>query len=741
MKRREFLKSSIVAGTAGVLLDACTPPGSEQIIPLLIPEEQFIPGVEEFHATTCFECSGGCGLLSRKIDGRLVKVEGNPAHPIAQGGSCARGQALPQAMYHPDRLQSPLVREGARGEGRWTEISWDDALDRLTTELTGLSSDPSGLAFLTGQLRGHRSALVERFAAGFGGARHWGHEPFGDAAVRRAHLLAAGIDAFPAHDLEHANYVVTFGAALVEGSRSPVRFGRGLGHLRRGRPGQRGKLVAIGPYLSVTAAHADEWVPARPGSDAALALGLAHILVRDGRHDETFVTDRATGFEAFRERLLADYAPETVGEATGVPAEQIERLAHEMADHGPALVVAGDAAVTGPDGLATALAVAHLNALLGGFGRPGGLNFDPPPPFAAWPALEAAQDSESEPDSADSNTPRPLVEVLVDQPAGVGALLVAATNPFYTLPPASGVADLVAGIPFVAAFGSFADETTRWADLILPEPTTFERFDDDVPAPGVGRAIASLSGPVFVRPLYDTRSMPDVLLQVGQRLGDDMAAALPWETYEDALQDAWAGLHDTQRGSVVETTAGRFWRSALESGGWWDDAPEEPAPVEFATSDGRYQFDLAPLSATSGVVATTADRPFILHVYPSLAFGDGRSAHLPFLQELADPMTGVRWGSVVELSHMAAEEHDLVEGDAVVVASAQGELQARVRVVAGLRPEVVAIGAGQGHTDYGRYATDRGANPLALLAPPDPADGAELALVGTAVSLRKLYTL
>jgi len=104
-------------------------------------------------------------------------------------------------------------------------------------------------------------------------------------------------------------------------------------------------------------------------------------------------------------------------------------------------------------------------------------------------------------------------------------------------------------------------------------------------------------------------------------------------------------------------------------------------------------------------------------------------------------MTGVRWGSVVELSHMAAEEHDLVEGDAVVVASAQGELQARVRVVAGLRPEVVAIGAGQGHTDYGRYATDRGANPLALLAPPDPADGAELALVGTAVSLRKLYTL
>ncbi|MAG72224.1 MAG: molybdopterin-dependent oxidoreductase [Vicinamibacterales bacterium] len=742
MKRREFLKSSVVVGTAGVLLDACTPPGSEQIIPILIPEEQFIPGVEEFHATLCTECPGGCGLLSRKIDGRLVKVEGNPAHPISQGGSCARGQALPQVMYHPDRLASPLVREGARGEGRWTEISWDDALERLATELSSLDG-PTSLAFLTGQLRGHRATLVERFAAAFGGAHRWAHEPFGDSTVRRAHALAVGRDALPAHDLEHANYVVTFGAALVEASRSPVRFGRGLGHLRRGRPGQRGKLVAVGPHLSVTAARADEWLPARPGSDAALALGFAHVLVRDGRHDERFVTDRATGFDAFRERLLSDYSPETVAGATGVAAEQIERVAHEMADYGPTLAVAGDAAVAGSTGLATALAVTHLNALLGAFDREGGVRFDPPPPFAPWselPVLAAPPESETEADAAAAAAaPRPLVEVLADPPADVSALLVSGANPFYTLPAAAGVADLFAGVPFVAAFASFADETTRWADLILPEPTTFERFDDDVPAPGVGRAVASLSGPVFVRPLHDTRSMPDVLLQVGQRLGDDMSAALPWDSYEDALQDAWAGLHDAQRGSVVESTAGRFWRSAIESGGWWDAAAlEDAAPVEFGTPDGRYQFDIAALTTGGGLAATTTDRPFLLHVYPSLAFGDGRSAHLPFLQELADPMTGVRWGSVVEVSHAAAEEHGLVDGDAVVVASAQGELQARVRVVPGLRPEVVAIAAGQGHTDYGRYATDRGANPLALLAPPDPADGAELALVGTAVSLRKI---
>ena len=727
MKRREFLKSSVVAGTAGVLLDACAPPGSEQIIPLLIPEERFIPGVEEFHAATCFECPGGCGLLARKIDGRLVKVEGNPAHPISKGGSCARGQALPQAMYHPDRLRSPLVREGERGKGRWTEISWDDALERLVAELTPLRTESSGLAFLTGQLRGHRWELVRRFLASFGGAHHWLHEPFGDDMVRRATELTLGIEAFPTHDLEHANYVLTFGAALIEASRSPVRFGRGLGHLRRGRPGQRGKLVAIGPHLSVPAAHADEWLPARPGTDAALVLGIAHTLIRDELYDKAFVNERTEGFEAFRERVLETFAPETVAVTTGVPAEQIERVAREMAEYGPAIAIAGDAAVTGPNGLATAVAVTHLNALVGAFGREGGIHFDPPPPFAPYPVLD---------ESFVLREAKPLANVLADPTIDVKALLVAGPNPLFTLPAASGVSDLFSNIPFIASFGSFPDETSQWADLLLPEPTVFERFDDDVPAPGVGKSMASLSGPMFVRPLYDTRAMPDVLLQIAQRLGDDMAVALPWESYEAALQAAWSGLHDAQRGSIVETSANRFWRSALESGGWWDDST--PAQSQFATTSNRYRFDVEPLRAGVGAAPeTSTERPFLLHVYPSLAFGDGRSAHLPFLQELADPMTDTRWGSVVEVSVVAAEEHGIADGDPMLVTSAQGELVARARVMPGLRPEVVAMAVGQGHTSYGRYATDRGANPLALLPPPDPVDGSEVALVGTAVSIRK----
>ena len=106
MDRREFLKGNVFAATAGLALDACAPDAS-QLIPILIPEEPFIPGEEIWTRSTCFECNAACGIQVRKIDGRLVKVEGNPKHPMSRGGLCPRGQAAPQAMYHPDRIRKP----------------------------------------------------------------------------------------------------------------------------------------------------------------------------------------------------------------------------------------------------------------------------------------------------------------------------------------------------------------------------------------------------------------------------------------------------------------------------------------------------------------------------------------------------------------------------------------------------------------------------------------------------------
>ena len=145
----------------------------------------------------------------------------------------------PQALYHPDRLREPLLRDGERGEGKWRTITWDDAIGRLVSELSVLQENKrdNSLGFLTGAFRGHRLEFVRRFVSVFGMSRHLIHEPFDTGVVRKAHALTTGRDEIFSYDLEHANYVITFGGGLLDATRSPVRFARGLGHLRQGRPG------------------------------------------------------------------------------------------------------------------------------------------------------------------------------------------------------------------------------------------------------------------------------------------------------------------------------------------------------------------------------------------------------------------------------------------------------------------------------------------------------------------------
>ena len=645
MNRREFLGTNVFAATAGLALDACAPEAS-QLIPILIPEEPFVVGKEIWTRSTCFECAASCGIDVRKIDGRLVKVEGNPDHPMSQGGLCARGQAIPQAMYHSDRIQTPLEKQS---DGSWTELGWNDAIDRVVLALgssLGLGTD---IAFLTGAATGHRREIVHRFLQAFGSTRHLVHDPFP--------LQHSVSDV----DIDNAGYVVSFGAELLESHVSPVRFARGLAALRQARPGRRGKFVMVGPRLSLTAANADEWVPARAGEELDVALGIACVLIRDSLHD---AADDADGF-AELSALVESIEP----------SPEVERLAHEMAENRPAIAIAGR-------GAALAAAVSNLNALLGTQTAPASA-----PPFEPWPAIPG-----DAPESA------PLANALDDAPPGV--LFVADTNPLYSLPTPFELGDWLSSIQLKVSFASIMDETSAACDLVLPESMSFERFEDAVPE-GAPTPMATLSQPLLVRPLYDTRAMPDALIDIAKR--SEKGDSFPWSSYEAALRVAWSSL-----GS---------WSQALSRGGWWDEAaPPEPT---------RHRFNTTALASRP----ERAEADLELHVYASTPFGDGRSARLPYLQELADPITGVRWGSVVEIATERADALGIASGDLVEVNSEWGTVEAAAFVTPGIHPDVVAIAAGQGHTNNGRYANRRGVNAYSLLGQkPD----------GTGVNIRKV---
>ncbi len=745
MKRREFLKTGGIAGAAGIILDGCgTPP---QLIPLLVSEDRFVPGEEGWVRTVCQQCSAGCGITVRVMQGESIrtidgqqkrmkavqakKIEGNPDHPISMGGTCARGQAGVQALYHPDRIQTPLRLSGARGSGQYQPITWKEAQQMLVTQLQQLQATPQAVAILTGRKnRGTMGAIVERFAAGLGTTNVVSFDPFDPAPIRKAMELTTGVSRLPAVDFANAHYLLSFNANLFETFLSPVRHIYSYGHFRQGRPGIRGTFVHAEPRLSQTAACADQWLPIKPGTEGLLALAIAHVIVGEKLYDAEFVAQRTSGFAEWS-ATLANYAPETVAAQVDIPAATIQRVAREFAQRRPSVAV-GDSR-----DVASLTAIYALNALVGAFDRPGGILLGADElsgPTAT--ANGARQASGAKPGTASHEPAVGAPDILALTSAmgagNVKALLVLDTNPLFTLPEAEKLRSALGSVPFVASFSSFMDETSSMADLILPSHVTLERWVDDVPEPGVGYAVRTLGQPV-VEPRWDTRDPGDVLIETAKSLGGMAAESVPFENMAAAIKEAFRPAQTAPGGSTADPDFDAFYRKVTEAGGWWQ--PPAPAASGSVSSQSatpaasrQIQFVMpsAPVAARS-YAGDIQQMPFVLHLYPTQAFADGRTAHLPWLQEMPDPMTTVMWGSWVEINPETAHKLDIHEGDVLTITSPQGNIELPAFLYPGLRPEVIAIPVGQGHTNFGRYAVNRGANPLRLAASTrDAASGAVL---------------
>ena len=260
---------------------------------------------------------------------------------------------------------------------------------------------------------------------------------------------------------------------------------------------------------------------------------------------------------------LPAYAPEAVEKMTGVPADTITRLAHEIAASGQSAAIVGGAPLAHTNGLFTALAVNALESLVDAGGGDGPIvSFMPEAPLGGRaPAANSVWGS-----YAALNTFAQIV--LGDQPRAPKVLMLGDTNPVFSAPPAARVREAIAKVPYVVSFASFVDETSALADLILPDHAPLESWLDDVPESGASQMVASLAPPA-VHPLHNTRSMPDVLLGVAKQMGGSVAAALPWETYEAMLQAQYLTLRRQMPAAVAADSDDDFWSKVQEQGGWW----------------------------------------------------------------------------------------------------------------------------------------------------------------------------
>jgi len=733
MERRNFLKVAAITG-ATTALDHCGHPDHQLI--RFIPEEDLTPGVAEWKPSVCTMCPAGCGLLVRVMEGDAEvvrngqvglmrmglakKLEGNPNHPINQGKLCPRGQAGLQVTYHPDRLAHPLKRSGPRGSGQFQEISWGEAITQLVGRLAPLRSanQSASLAFVTKPIRGRRRDLMEQFLKAFGAPPGISFEAFDEAVLRRANQLSFGRPQMPTLDLARTNYIIVFGADFLGTWNSPVAQSVGYGVMRQGRAGSRGKFVMVEPRMSQTGANADEWVPARMGAEGVLALGLAHVILNQKLRPAGDMSRAGSLIKGWGEGL-PEYTPQAVESRTGIPAATVTRLAREMASHAPAMAIIGGPPLAQTNGLASALAVNALTALLGSVEKPGGLLFTPL--LSSSPIAEEG--------SRASLASFAQIQTLLEKAPGIQALLLCDANPVFSCPRSAGVREALEKIPFIASFGNFIDETSVLADLILPDHSSLESWQDNVPESGAPEGVVSLAPPAL-HPLHTTRAMPDVLLEVAHQLGGPMATALPFKTLEDMLRTTYGGLGGGKKHDPKEDAAA--WDKIKADGGWWSAQVQPSAPLLNPVSH--------PPIAMTEPEFDGAEVDFPLHFLPcaSQMLLDGSLAHLPWLQETPDPVSTVMWGTWVEINPKTAGQKGIKQGDVVEVKSQHGSLRAPALISPGIGPGTVAMPVGQGHEHFGRYASGRGANPLAILAPMIEPETGALAWAATRVKISRV---
>jgi anaerobic selenocysteine-containing dehydrogenase/Fe-S-cluster-containing dehydrogenase component len=671
--RRDFLKL-VGLGLAGASAGCASRPAG-RLIPYLVAPEDILPGVPYWYASTCRECPAGCGILVKAREGRAIKIEGNPEHPVNRGGLCARGHAALQGLYNPDRLRGPM----ARANGSWQPVGWDAALARTARHLRAAFAAKQGVALVTANATGSFASLAGQWAAAAGGT-HLVYEAFGFEAVREANRRTFGQAVIPTYDFARAQLVVSFGADFLETFGSPIAQARGFAAMRA--HAESGWFIAVEPRLSPTGANADEWVAVRPGGEMALALGMAHVILREGLGQGPA-------------DLVSAWTPEVVEHEADVPQATVERLARAFANRRPSLALAGGVASQGEQATALVAAVNLLNHVVGNVGRT--VRLDRALEYGAVAPFSEVQR---------------LITAMAD--GTIGVLIVAGADPVYSTPAWAGFAAALEKVPFKVSLAGTMDDTAERCDLVMPSLHPLENLGDATSIAGVW----SLQQPAMRKvPLFDAHAAGDTLIALARLAGFGSFPA-SWEAY---LKNEWQPLHQRLgAGSSFDS----FWDESLRRGGVWE---EEKAAAEIPDWRG------APAYAVPGFKGS-GDLALVL--FPTHLY-DGRGADKPWLQELPDSTSSSVWDSWVEIHPETAGRLGIRLGDPVEVRTDWGSVTAPAYLYAGIRRDAVAVPFGRGHTASGRYAKGRGVNPLALLPPAQDAASGAVAYLSAMARVRK----
>jgi anaerobic selenocysteine-containing dehydrogenase len=714
ISRRDFLKLASVGAATTVVLAGCGP-ASRYVKrePYMRMPEYTYNGLSTYYATTCRECAAGCGLIVRTMQGRAIKVEGNPNHPVNLGKTCPRGQTTLQGLYNPNRVPGPIKH--ARGEALYNadfqnnepNMNWEDAVQVVAEAL----KDSAGVAFLMGTTSDHLFDLVSELADSVGAAvpiRFGAGSTFeGRATLSKAVEDLFGQAAVPFFDIGNADLVLSFGANFLETWLSPVAYTREFAKMRRGNPKRRGYFIQFESRMSSTAAKADEWMPIRPGSEGLVALAIGRLVAeaKGGAVPQAFESVDLEG----------------VASAADVTLEMLEKIAQHVVVAENPIAIPGGSALGLNNGLQIAHAVLALNALADNFGKAGGVFLSP---------LSPNEDTYHRPASAQE-----MADFIKKMKSGgIKTLFVHGVNPVFELPKSLGFSEALANVETVISFATFTDETAVASDYIFPDQHGLEAWGYQRVATGTSQSVLSSAQPVVTgvyKPtspdlVYDPRSTADVLIAAAKLAGEQFAQALPFNDVVEYIQSKLTNLIGQTDGSFLAPEINTFSAYFQQHGGWWRKNSEITTPAAA---------DVLGKAMEVGAAEFVGEGEFFFKPYISPTLGES-GANIPWLQELPDPTTTVMWYPWVEINPKTAEELGIEDDDVVRIVSEAGGVEASVYRYPAIRPDTIAMPFGQGHTAFGVYAQGRGSNPADVLGA-NFNEAGDLAFMGMKVKLEK----
>ncbi|HEY4481467.1 MAG TPA: molybdopterin-dependent oxidoreductase [Candidatus Brocadiaceae bacterium] len=747
--RREFLKLSAFAAAGFTLFEL----PFHKVLGVPSQRTKWQSFVEKRVMTTCQLCPGACGLSVRTIDGFPVSVSGNPLHPINSGKLCPKGLATLQTYYHPARIQGPQIKRGSKFE----PIAWTDALNLIGEELDKIRKEgqPQKVVLIHQGLTGLTYHLAKKFTTLYGTPNFIGLD--GNEGVNLANAYTFGSYQGYAYDLENTNFILSFGARLLDAWPSPIYAQSAISKMRAVK--RDAVLIQIEPRCSTTAARANKWIPIRPGTEGALALGIAYILIKEKFYDASFIEAHTVGFEKFSRVVLEKYHPQIVSGITGISTEEIIALAKNFANTTPAVALIDGPVTQYTNGVFNAVMVNALNALKGNIDQPGGVLKQRKlfyPEFEKEAADEVAETGvlakridnpiKENPDPKGFQNPLGLLNERFEFDHGdypVQLLLTYNCNPVHYTPSSQKFLQWMKRIPLTICISTIWNETAEASTLVLPEHHFLERWQD-VPAPEVvPTPVIGLSQPVSEKRIGDTKHFLEILSGITSTMGEPFNQEISIPSSEESIRAYFEDLYHSKRGTIFSDvfystqikvleergwwstpypSFSEFWEDLRDKGGWWDAAYtfEEWGRV-LTTPSRKYEFLAKELDFSrfvkSEFSSQTENYPYYLNVYEPISFSGGSGGDIPWLLENPTAPVNTSWETYVEINPTTAKKGGIHDGDKVIVESPFGKIEAVAKYFEAAREDVLSIPLGLGRKSYHREIPPVGTNVMNIVSP------------------------